>query len=137
MRAVKYIVVHHTATRADISPATIRMCHLKRGFSDVGYHYLITPDGRVHAGRDESRIGAHVKGYNAESIGVALIGNFEKYPPSPQQWDSLLTLLAQLTARYNARVAWHSQLGRTACPGRYLRDKLERAFGDKPNAEYR
>lgn len=137
MRHVRLIVVHHTATRADTAPATIRMLHLKRGFSDVGYHYLITSDGKVHAGRPESRIGAHVKGYNAESIGVALVGNFDLYPPSPQQWDALLNLLAQLTARYNARVAWHGQLNNTACPGRYLREKLERAFGDKVSVEYK
>lgn len=137
MRPIRLIVVHHTATRADTSPSTIRMLHLKRGFSDVGYHYLITPDGRVHVGRPVSRAGAHVKGYNAESIGVALVGNFDMYPPSPQQWDSLLTLLGELVARHGARVGWHSQFARTACPGRYLREKLERVFGDKPQSEYR
>lgn len=131
MRTVRYVVVHHTATRADTSPQTIRLYHLKRGFSDVGHHYLISADGRVHPGRPESRMGAHARGYNAESIGVALIGNFDLYPPSPQQWDSLLTLLADLTGRYRAQVVWHSQLCKTACPGKHLRAMLERMYGDK------
>lgn len=132
MRDIRYIVVHHTASRADVSPAEVRMWHLKRGFSDVGYHFLITPDGKVHEGRPVSRAGAHTLGHNHDSIGVALIGNFELYPPSPQQWDSLLRLLARLQAEYGGQIVWHSQLARTKCPGRHLREKLMRVFESKP-----
>ncbi len=52
----------------------IREWHLKRGFSDVGYHWVITADGTIQEGRPEEEIGAHVEGHNADSIGICLTG---------------------------------------------------------------
>jgi len=71
----------------------VRGWHLERGFSDIGYHFLIlngyvTPeklragaqgynpsaDGVLATGRPLSRMGAHVRGYNYGSIGIALVG---------------------------------------------------------------
>ena len=43
MRAIHKIIIHCTATREgdDISVDTIRRWHLARGWSDIGYHYVI------------------------------------------------------------------------------------------------
>jgi N-acetylmuramoyl-L-alanine amidase len=40
----------------------------------IGYHFIIRPDGIVKIGRDEEEIGAHVEGFNTNSIGVCLLG---------------------------------------------------------------
>ncbi len=48
--------------------------HLARGFTDIGYHWYITRDGKIHKGRDEAKIGAHTTGQNSHSIGVCYCG---------------------------------------------------------------
>ena len=75
-RKINEIIVHCSATPEgkDYSVDTIRQWHLQRGFSDIGYHYVIYRDGSIHTGRYESIIGAHCAGHNANSIGVCYIG---------------------------------------------------------------
>jgi N-acetyl-anhydromuramyl-L-alanine amidase AmpD len=69
---------------------TIRQWHLERGFSDIGYHFIITKDGKIHKGRDINTRGAHTKGHNKESIGICLTGSRIF---SDLQRESLKTLL--------------------------------------------
>lgn len=80
MRDIKYIVVHCSATRAgqDISTKTIKDWHLKRGWSDIGYHMVIELDGSVHQGRPDWRIGAGVKGFNKHSIHICYVGGVDE-----------------------------------------------------------
>lgn len=60
-------------THNDIS--VIREWHInERGWSDVGYHFFIRRDGSIQTGRPLSKIGAHTKGHNKDSIGVCLHG---------------------------------------------------------------
>jgi len=73
-RTIDTIIIHHSATESG-TVESIRRFHVgQRGWDDIGYHYLITPDGIVHAGRDPERIGAHAKGRNLNSLGICLIG---------------------------------------------------------------
>ncbi len=74
-----YIVVHCSATKPDmdIGVDTLRMWHKANGWSDVGYHYIIKRDGEIQNGRPADQIGAHVKDYNAVSIGICLIGGID------------------------------------------------------------
>ena len=75
-RYINEIIVHCSATPEgkDFTVTDIKKWHLARGFSDIGYHYVIYRDGSVHTGRDESKIGAHCTGHNSYSIGVCYIG---------------------------------------------------------------
>ena len=52
MRKISKCVIHCTATPEgrEHNVADIRRWHLKRGFSDIGYHYLIHIDGTVEEG---------------------------------------------------------------------------------------
>ena len=67
MRKLDTIIIHCTATRSgwmEDSPTTekvneVRRWHLDRGWSDVGYHYLIDRDGTIASGRPVERSGAH------------------------------------------------------------------------------
>ena len=77
---MKYIVIHCSATSPtqDIDIHDIRRWHIKgNGWSDVGYHVVITRDGEIQYGRPFDRKGAHVKGHNKDSIGVCLVGGID------------------------------------------------------------
>jgi N-acetyl-anhydromuramyl-L-alanine amidase AmpD len=112
------IVVHCSATgpAADIGVAQITQWHKQRGFDTVGYHYVIRRNGTLETGRRESEIGAHVRGHNANSIGVCLAGGVDaKGKPennfTPAQFSALETLLRELKGRYpQARILGHRDL---------------------------
>lgn len=80
MRELKEIILHCTATKEgqDYSAEQVRKWHLDRGFNDIGYHFLIRLDGTVEAGRPLETVGAHCKGHNANSIGIAYVGGLDK-----------------------------------------------------------
>jgi len=79
-RRIDWLVVHCTATREgqDISIEQIRQWHLNRGWSDIGYHYVIDLDGNILEGRPVTRIGAHVRGFNRYSIGITYVGGVDR-----------------------------------------------------------
>ena len=74
--------------------------HIRRGFTDIGYHFGIEPDGRIQILREIDRPGAHTKGYNSESIGICLMG-LETF--SVDQFKSLADVVAMLMAIYKIR----------------------------------
>jgi len=118
MRDINLIVIHCAATPSDmdIGVEEIRSWHMKKGWSDIGYHHVILRDGTVEPGRPVETAGAHAKNHNANSIGVCMVGgvdeankpqsNFTRY-----QWRALDTLIRQLAAEYpNAKVCGHRDL---------------------------
>lgn len=124
-RAIREIIVHCSATPEgkDYSIDDIRKWHKLRGFSDIGYHYVVYRDGSVHVGRDVDLIGAHCTGHNAQSIGVCYIGGCDKDGKTPKdtrtgkQIDALFDLLVQLRSIYpNARIYGHRDFANKACP---------------------
>ena len=124
-RNIKELIVHCSATPEgkDYSVDTIRQWHLQRGFSDIGYHYVVYRDGSIHIGRDESIIGAHCTGHNTNSIGVCYIGGCASDGKTPkdtrtlQQKESLLSLLKTLKVKYpNAKIYPHYKFAAKACP---------------------
>ena len=76
---VTHLVVHCSATPPDqkISAAEIRHWHLKRGWRDIGYHFVILRDGTLQTGRQLSTQGAHTKGHNRNTWGVCLVGGID------------------------------------------------------------
>lgn len=130
MRKIKEIIIHCSATPEgeDFTVEQIRGMHLARGFSDIGYHYVVYRDGSVHTGRPEDIIGAHCSGHNALSIGVCYIGGCpprsesdwmcrSKDTRTPAQKAALLTLINDLRDRYpGATVHGHREFANKACP---------------------
>lgn len=101
----------------------IRKLHIARGFKDVGYHFVISANGRVWKGRPIEEEGAHVKSDNAESIGICVCGNFEAYPPLTAQIKALKKLIYSLCKEFGKlEVLGHRDYPQadTVCPGRYL-----------------
>ena len=118
-RKIHWIVVHCSDSdiKAHDNIETIREWHHERGFSDVGYHYLITKDGAVHPGRSESVIGAHVKGHNSGSLGICLSGRRDF---TAEQFRALELLCLDITQRHELDkkdILGHSDLdGGKTCP---------------------
>ena len=80
MRQINLLIIHCTATKEN-HPFTLQALeasHRKRGFNGIGYHYYIRKSGEVVNTRPLSRIGAHAKGYNRNSIGICYEGGLDK-----------------------------------------------------------
>lgn len=95
-----FIAIHCSDTRPsqDIGEAEIRGWHTQKGWTDIGYNIVIRRDGRVEIGRPLDYQGAHVAGFNRNSLGVCLVGGKdEKSGPSNNftlaQFTSLITTL--------------------------------------------
>jgi len=128
--SVLRLVVHHSATDTG-NAACFRVLH--RGvnrWNDIGYHFVIgngsySGDGVVEKGRAVPYQGAHAKGANEDSLGVCLVGNFNRCEPSELQMVSLGKLLDSLLKKYSlppGRITLHRLVkgSSTECPGRFL-----------------
>lgn len=144
--------VHHTVNANNYTEAqvpgmlrSIYTYHVKsRGWSDIGYNFLVDRFGRIWEGRyggvDKPVIGAHTLGYNEYSFAMSAIGNFDVVDAP----DVMLRAYGQLfawklslhgvnpasTSQKVGRSTFkaingHRDAGSTACPGRYLYAKLD------------
>ena len=117
-RSINLIVIHCTASRCNnsLTPSALEQEHRQRGFQDCGYHFYITRDGIIHPMRPLDRIGAHVRGFNAHSIGIAYEGglNAEGNPTDTRtaaQREALSFLIRQLLTVYpKSTVCGHRDL---------------------------
>jgi len=123
MRKIAKIVVHHTGVDTTIDK--LRASVQRRGYSDIPYHFVIDTDGTLHATRPITRMGAHCKGHNADSIGIALMGNLDRVPPTEAQVATLTRLIADLRRKYPVPIFGHGELRNTACPGKFLHPVLD------------
>ncbi len=118
------------------------------GFGDIGYNYLIDPNGNIYEGRAGGNgvIGGHVYGFNTGSIGIAVLGTYGgevggKYVDhgvTQKIQDSLTRLIGwiaannnidpELTSLFGSKlipgVVGHKDLAPTQCPGGSLWEKL-------------
>lgn len=125
MRTIKELIIHCTATPEGrtATVADVTAWHKQRGFTTIGYHYLIGLNGEVWKGRDENVIGAHCEGHNSESIGISYVGGLAKDGKTVKdtrtqaQSASLLKLVKELKAKYpNATIHGHNEFSAKACP---------------------
>ena len=132
-RRIDEIIVHCTAT-PEGQPRTveqIRAQHKAQGWADIGYHILVTLDGKAYLGRDMDISGAHAEEHNSHSIGVCYVGGLENRPGvaynklkakdtrTESQKATLLNLLMDLRKLYpNARIIGHRDVDRKGkeCP---------------------
>jgi hypothetical protein len=142
-----YMTLHHTAgfsaktlTEGLDQVRRIQDFHQNgRGWSDIGYHFLMDQEGRLYQGRpflnelipfDQGpplAHGAHAGGANTGNIGVSLMGCY--HPPEGSNCldemtesavDSLVATFGFLSERYSVsprNMRGHRDFGSTACPG--------------------
>ncbi len=105
----KYIVIHHSATRAG-SVKAFHKFHTKQGYGGIAYHFVIgngngMKDGEIQETfRWKQKIaGTHVTvkswDHNVFGIGICLVGNLEKSPATKAQLKSLNLLITKLKKR--------------------------------------
>jgi hypothetical protein len=101
-----HLIVHHSFSPGnDVTDwaAAVRgiwSFHVNsNGWSDVGYNWLIDPNGMIYQGRawvgeNDNTQGAHFCGFNGQTMGVCMLGNFNDVSPTPAALSSLVRLLA-------------------------------------------
>ncbi len=141
------IAIHHTVTPPtaygtyEARLRSIQAYHMDtRGWCDVGYHYLVTEDGRVWEGRPEKHRGAHVGGHNTGNVGIAFVGCFDgpscksigEMAVNHQMLDGAAGLIAALSQTHGIAVDADRVKGHkdhkgawTSCPGAHLHAKLD------------
>ncbi|HYY44145.1 MAG TPA: N-acetylmuramoyl-L-alanine amidase, partial [Actinomycetota bacterium] len=121
---LQQIFVHHTAAEPkgqdyDAAMRAIYWYHVKgRGWCDIGYNFVVAPNGRLFEGRwardyapfelhssenldGEAVVGAQVEGFNTGSIGVSLMGNYMNHSMTTAMRSSLVDFLAWEADRHN------------------------------------
>ena len=153
--AVRKAVVHHTVSGNSYSPSQvpgilkgIQAYHIDgRGWSDIGYNFLVDKYGGLWEGRaggiDRPVIGAHASGFNTDSVGISVLGDYTSVSVSSAAveavsraagWKLHLGNVDPLASdpftsaggpRYAAgtvvripNVVGHGDVGSTGCPGR-------------------
>lgn len=151
MAAARGFSIHHTAgsnnyTQAQV-PAILRGIHAfhtkDRGWSDIGYNYLVDKWGGVWEGRRGSDSwtpsrGAHTLHYNDRLVGISLLGDYNKVAAPAAAVERISRIVAWksrqlgidptgttvLAGRTMPTVVGHRDVGSTSCPGTYLYAKL-------------
>ncbi len=129
------IVIHHEGNGQSYDVRTVQREHLRRGWTDIGYHFVVGPTGTIYEGRDIGVRGAHVESANSGKIGVLLPGDFQPGPtiaflgitfwsdrddpgPTPLQVQSTVNLIHWLDSEYGIdSVVGHRDVNATECPG--------------------
>ena len=124
MRKIKEIIIHCSATKEgqNFTVEDIRRWHKERGFNDCGYHLVVRLDGAIEIGRPIETVGAHCKGHNSSSIGIAYVGGLDeqgrpKDTRTAAQKVSLSFLVGLLRKAYpESKVYGHNVFSTKACP---------------------
>tara|TARA_R110000772_G_scaffold235704_1_gene347367 strand:- start:489 stop:911 length:423 start_codon:yes stop_codon:yes gene_type:complete len=134
MRKINKIIIHCSATPEgrEVSVDTIREWHVKeRGWSDIGYHFVISLDGEIQEGRPIERTGAHTKGNNFDSIGICYIGGVDNNlkpldTRTDKQKESLEELLCYLKTLYgSSKIYGHMDFSNKECPSFDAKNEYE------------
>lgn len=121
---IRYLVIHHSVTSHEATADDIALLHKARGWGGIGYHLVITKDGKVWYVGDVSTARANVADMNEKVIGICMIGDFTKHLPSDEQIVSCHLLSNFFLEQPNwpnlkdwSDVVGHKELSATSCPG--------------------
>jgi hypothetical protein len=149
---VNFLIIHHedgpnTSTDWAARVRSIQNYHMNtNGWSDIGYNYLVDPNGVPYDGRGggENVIGAHFCGKNGNTMGICMLGNYSTVRPTNNAEYALKRILAWKAKQRGINVlgtAFHvdrtintvtgHQAGcATSCPGTALWNDLSRLRND-------
>lgn len=120
--------VHYSAGPTTQTPRQIQDFHMdSRGWSDVGYNFLVDKDGRVYEGRGWLTVGAHAAPHNTTHIGVCFIGQDGDATAAAKRSIRALYDEANRRAGKTLSRTWHGGLSgnSTSCPGADLRSWVQ------------
>ncbi|KAJ0173084.1 hypothetical protein K1T71_011260 [Dendrolimus kikuchii] len=130
---VPFVVIHHTyipgiCLTVDRCMRDMRAMQdhhqLTNKWQDIGYSFAVGGEGSVFEGRGWQAVGAHAVGYNTNSIGIVLIGDFVSNLPPARQLETVKQLIQVGVdlgyIRSDYRLIGHRQATATECPGQAL-----------------
>ncbi|MFI7413033.1 peptidoglycan recognition protein [Streptomyces sp. NPDC049627] len=129
---VKAVFVHHTDGANDYSCADsasivrgIYAYHTQvNGWNDIGYNFLVDKCGTVFEGRkggiDLPVLGAHTYGWNRESAGIAVLGEYTSTSATNAALTSVARVAAWKLGQYGADPAGTVQLTAGATQKNYF-----------------
>jgi hypothetical protein len=104
---VEVVFIHHTNNSNDYDckkdvPEMLRSIEERHidgmGWDDMGYNFLVDRCGTIYEGRaggvNRPVEGAHTKGFNAHSVGIAALGHFEKGEKVPRPMLEAIAAIA-------------------------------------------
>ncbi|XP_011344963.1 peptidoglycan-recognition protein SC2 isoform X2 [Ooceraea biroi] len=127
-----YVIIHHST---DTGCETQALCQAKvrgfqnyhmnsKGWTDIGYNFLVGEDGNVYEGRGWGKKGSHSKPFNGKSIGICIIGDYSNRTPKPAAVQAVSKLIAYGVSNDEIKSDYillgHRQTGQTTCPGNSL-----------------
>ncbi len=95
-----HLIVHHSAGNNESSDYAIVVQYIwdlhvnTNGWDDIGYNWLIDPNGRLYEGRPDGYQGAHFSCINEHTVGICVIGDYTAIPPSEEAILTLVNVLA-------------------------------------------
>lgn len=133
MRTIKKIHIHHVAAGIAMFDGSnytdlkqlLRKWHvIERGWSDIGYHKIIYPDGKIDTARKLSKKPASIKWHNRGAIAICLWGNFDKDVIKAKQYSALITLTKDYMEQFNLKasdIIFHRDINtKKSCPGKNI-----------------
>lgn len=94
---IEYLIIHHTATRADLPAERIARYQVQQqDRPGIAYHFYITGDGMVHQTNRLETVSNHAYDKSVVGVGIAFAGNFSQAVPAPAQLDNGARLIAHL-----------------------------------------
>jgi N-acetylmuramoyl-L-alanine amidase len=134
LAGVDTIVIHHTAGPANQTARQIAQYHIgpnhvcSDGCPGILYHYVINRFGTIYHVNNLENLVWHAAPMNTRSIGVVLIGNFDRIQPTEAQIDSVKFLVAHLRKRLGSlKAIGHREAcnGCKSCPGQNMYTVVE------------
>ena len=104
---VRRVIVHHTATKPDVTPERVAQFQVGQGLPGIKYHFYITGDGQISWTQPVEALTSQtsVEAVNADGIAVCLAGDFNKVAPSAAQMESAAQTIAWLLSTFNLATA--------------------------------
>lgn len=153
---VKHVILHHAAgSNTDTFYLnTVRNYYLlhtqTNGWDDIGYNYLVAPNGDIYNGRDgyqygdDNVIGAHMCARNTNTMGICLLGNYHNtgYLPSDTAIASINQLITWKLFKEQLLNAFDSSLHPVNNPVGYLgviaghREGCNAGYTECPGEQY-
>ncbi|XP_026476995.1 peptidoglycan-recognition protein LB-like [Ctenocephalides felis] len=132
---LSHVIIHHSvspgpcggsgqATCASAMKSMQNYHQQTNGWADIGYSFAVGGDGKIYQGRGWKVVGAHAPGYNFNSVGICLIGNWSDKLPSQAMLTAVKNLISCGVAEGHLKKDYvllgHRQAVSTECPGNKL-----------------
>lgn len=138
VRKIDKIVLHHTSDtlrqwkRREVSIGYYKRLYESKGWK-AGPHLFVAPEG-IYLFTDMNIQGIHANSGNRGSVGVEMIGNYDKALPFGKIWSNTKEVLMILLNKFNLElknIHFHREYNsKKSCPGRAITKKwIRRQFG--------